>query len=319
MYFIWFYSIKLPLNKSYSKGLYENIINDLKEQWLNYKNNKGGNNVFIIAKYLIIFLTFFVSFRLLRGYLMDNFILSDNNSIDIIKDLLEKYNYYIVFFIMLLFIVTTYIIKNTYNYLSNLLVKRYNFNKNYIENGMIITILCLLIIYISYEFVLNPSEITKNLYKIFTVYIAIYLFIKILIYSYKITFGLAESDTIFLSDLRVGDTVDKVYLLKLFGNQDSLKEKKEELYGVSPEHYFTNIKNPIDETELLTIKKSFEIVNNHQSDKTYHQELNQLKVLNTFAFGPYIFTGFIITFLFGNNIFITIVGWFIVIMKNIYR
>ncbi|MDP2395854.1 MAG: hypothetical protein Q8S84_02010 [bacterium] len=66
--------------------------------------------------------------------MMDNFILSDNNSIDIIKDLLEKYNYYIVFFIMLLFIVTTYIIKNTYNYLSNLLVKRYNFNKNYIEN-----------------------------------------------------------------------------------------------------------------------------------------------------------------------------------------
>lgn len=311
IYFLWFYTIKLPLNKNFSKWLYENIVNDLKDKWLNYKKNKWWNNIYIMAKYLIIFLTFFVSFRLFRLYLLDKFILTNNQDIEILKNIIEKYNYYLVFIILIFLIVFLYIIKKIYNYFSNYLEKKYNINKNNIENTMIIIVLILLITYIWYKFIQNPSEITNNLHKILTFYIVLYLLIKILIYSYKVTFWLAESDNILISDLRVWDMVDKMYLLKLLWNQDSLKEKKEELYGVSPDQYFLNLKNPIDEIELITIQKSFEIVNNHQKINSYYQEINQLKILKTFAFWPYIFAWFIITFLFGNSIFTTIM-WFII-------
>jgi hypothetical protein len=56
----------------------------------------------------------------------------------------------------------------------------------------------------------------KNLRLIFTYYIILWGIFKILRYSYKVTFQIAEQDFINIKDLKAGEIVDKDFLIKMF-------------------------------------------------------------------------------------------------------
>jgi branched-subunit amino acid transport protein AzlD len=77
-----------------------------------------------------------------------------------------------------------------------------------IKNNLIIDfilisiLLVLLISFIVYEYKKNPQEIIKYLTRILNLYLLLYLIFKILKYSYKVTFQLAEQDTINIKDLK---------------------------------------------------------------------------------------------------------------------
>jgi hypothetical protein len=77
----------------------------------------------------------------------------------------------------------------------------------------------LLVCFVVYEYRIDSVSLIKNLKLIFTYYIVLWIIFRILRYSYRVTFQLAEQDMIDIKDLKVGEIVDKDYLMKMFGTQ----------------------------------------------------------------------------------------------------
>ncbi|MDD5770534.1 MAG: hypothetical protein PHE25_06190 [Candidatus Gracilibacteria bacterium] len=311
LYFLWFYFGKCLFYPKYAKSLWINIKVDLDEKWQIYKKNKGGKTFLIILKWTLFFLIAFVSIRLARIYLFAD-IKQSQYYLDFIK-YFKNYSLYFILFFGFIFLGIIYIFRLLFSILKKILIKRFNLkSNNYLEFSLILVLLFILIYFVFYEYEINPSEIKSYLIKIFSLYIGLWTLFKVLRYSYKITFQLAEQDFINIEDLKVGDIVDKDYLIKIFGEQKCLgfkfnekdKKRKDFLY-IIPEEYFLNIQNPIDKEDLELLKKIYKVVNKyHKKEKTSNfSEVNFIKILKTFAFGGYIFVGFLITFLLQNKIY----------------
>ena len=327
-YFIYFYLWKVLLNKNYRKNLWLNIKQDLNEKWKVYKQNKWWNTYKIILKWLVIFLLIFVSIRLGRLYLLKYtsplapLLRGEGN-------IIEKYNIYLVFLFIWIFLWWLYLFKILINKLKLYLVEKFKLNINLVWNILLIFLSIFLISFIIYEYFQNPSEIRNYLFRIFTVYLIIYLLAKILIFSYKITFWIAEYQYINIKDLKEWDIVDKEYLVKMFGSQlilwfaESKKEKRQRkkyLLFPSPKNYFENIDNPIDFETLNIIKKCYFITNKYHLKYTPNfTENNTIKILNTFSFAPYIISWFLLTFFFQDKIFKNIMNFWIEIIKKFFH
>ncbi|MDD2907717.1 MAG: hypothetical protein PHH98_03695 [Candidatus Gracilibacteria bacterium] len=148
-------------------------------------------------------------------------------------------------------------------------------------------------------------------------------------YSYKITFNISEMYFIDINELSSGYIIDKDYLIKLFGTQESLgycksnidkeikETKKDLLLYPSPKEYFLNIENPISEETSDKIKEAYKIVNNYQKEKDGNYiDNNNIKVLKTFSFAHYILIGFLITYIFENKFFVLITNLIIKKIKG---
>jgi len=72
-----------------------------------------------------------------------------------------------------------------------------------------------LVSFIAFELVYNYEEISGLLVRVFSLYLGIYLVVKVLIYGYRITFGVSEMSYIDVKDLKEGDVVDRDYLVKI--------------------------------------------------------------------------------------------------------
>jgi Flp pilus assembly protein protease CpaA len=311
-YFIWFYFWKCLFNWKYTKSLYSNIYNDLKDKSHTFLKSWDGNFykkiMFLkILKWILLFLIIFVSIRLARLYLIADIVNSPyyNN----FKELFLSYSSYIILLLTWSFIWLIYVIKYTINKIKYKLVINWI---EYKENYIIAALLLILIHFIIYEYLINPLEIRSYLFRIFTIYILFYLIFKILKYSYKITFQLAEQETIHIKDLKVWDIIDHDYLVKMFGEQSALWAYWHKwILEPNPKDYFTNLKNPIDNETIKNLFKIYKVVNNYHKKKSWTLENNSIKVLKTFAFGWYIFIWFIISFLIWNMIFQIIINFII--------
>ncbi|MFA5917162.1 MAG: hypothetical protein WC850_02900 [Candidatus Gracilibacteria bacterium] len=187
---------------------------------------------------------------------------------------------------------------------------------------MPILLFIILLLFIYVEYVNNPYQITKYLYKIFTFYIYLYLFFRILIYSYKLTFQISETQYININELKEGTIIDKDYLIKMYGEQKCLSNINEKCISYSnPKQYFLKLSNPIDTDTVIILKDIYYKVNNyHIENKTANYEKNnKIKILMTFAFAPYIFSGFLLTFFFQSKIFDFINNLLLEFIKNIYN
>jgi len=69
---------------------------------------------------------------------------------------------------------------------------------------------------IIFDYIRNGNEIFHKLELILTVYLGLSLLIRILFYSYKITFQVGEETYVFIENLKAGEIVDKSYLINLF-------------------------------------------------------------------------------------------------------
>jgi hypothetical protein len=95
-------------------------------------------------------------------------------------------------------------------------------NLKYLQFIFWLIVFALLVCFIVYEYRIDSVSLIKNLKLIFTYYIILYVVFRILQYSYRVTFQLAEQDMIDIKDLKVGEIVDKDYLVKMFGEQPYL-------------------------------------------------------------------------------------------------
>jgi Flp pilus assembly protein protease CpaA len=327
IYFIWFYLGKNIFNNKYRKSLWWNIMHDLKEKWLIYKDNKWWKSIFILLKWLIVFLIIFVSIRLARIYLFNEIFIWETSRMQVIEWLFEKYHFYLLLLFIWFFIWLLYLFRIWINKLKTYIWTKLKLNINLVWNIFLIILSILLTWFIIIEYSNNPNEITKSLYLIFTLYISLWIIFRILIYSYKITFWIAEQDHINIKDLKKWEIVDKAFLIKIFWEQKVLwfNKKWEDnpntkwiLYP-NPKKYFSQIPNPINKETLSFIKKIYKIVNNfHKENKTpWYIENNQIKILKTFSYWWYIFVWFIITYIFSNEIFIYFINNIIKILKEL--
>lgn len=328
IYFLYFYFFKCLFIKNYAKGLYRDIKNDLNEKWITYRNNKWWKSTFIIIKWISLFLLFFVSMRLIRYFLINSAINGDNSRNEFIKEIIEKYNFYLVILIIIFLFWSIYLFRLLLNKFRLFIVENTNLKDSIIWKILIIIAFFILIAFIIFEYINNPFEIKKILYLIFTLYIFLWIAFKILFYSYKITFWISELDMIDIWELKVWDLIDKVYLLKLFWQQKCLwfeynndePINKKFLY-IEPDKYFMRINKVIDQEEYEMLKKVYKTVNDYhiENNTPWFQKINKIKVLKTFSFWPYIFFWFIVTYFFQDNTVKYLINLVANLINNFYK
>ncbi|MDD3303256.1 MAG: hypothetical protein PHN31_06895 [Candidatus Gracilibacteria bacterium] len=325
-YFLYFYFGKSLIFPKYGISLYKNIYNDLKDKFLVHITNYEGeikpkSSIKILLNRLLTFLFFFVGVRLTRLIFMSTFFSSKENS-SYFGDLLKNYHIYLGLFMFVLFFGLRYMFKEFFNSARKFLFKKFGIkaDKTKILFPLILSLLLLLII--SYEYIVNPYEMGKFFYKLFTVYIGLFIISKILLYFYKLTFNIKETYYLDIGDLKEGEIVDKDYLIKLFSHQSCLRYGGEiGFLSPNPQLFFSKIENPIDKDTCEKLVEIYKIVNDyHTNNKSpIFQENKKIKVFKTFAFAPYIFSGFILTYFFQDNIFKFIFSFFGDIFKSFFH
>lgn len=334
LFFILFYLKKFTYDIIKWWNFIQSVYIDLREKFY-YKfiaehklNHKSL--IQIIWSSLLKFLVIFTSLRLLKIYVFDKYILNYYYSIldnqNIITNLLN--HSILLFFVIWISIFLFYfIIQKGYNYIYNkilnfihfILLPKVNIDKKYSKDILIIFMLIILIIPIVIEYNNNPLEISNNLYLIAYYYLWFYIVFKIFYYLYKITFQMSEMEMVDIRKLKVWDIIDKWYLIDRFANENCLwafNNTKWFMYP-SPKRYINNLENPIDKTAIIDIKKAYKVVNK-MHDNWNENPLNTIKTLKTFAFSWYIFWGFIISYLYSDEVFKLIMTYIISIIKSLY-
>lgn len=336
-YFLYFYIVKIWFNKRYRKSLIENIITDNKEKMKIFFTNWNAWKIerktifYKLLKTIIIFLTIFVILRLSRIYIIDgireNLLQYETDNLNI-KNIFSGYLPHIIWWWVILSFLLLFTFRKIYSLFFKYFIKylKIDTKKTDMSFKFLLVILSLLISFIIFEYLKTWTDVLNKLYLIFTLYLWMYIIFKILFYSYKITFHLAENSYIDISNLKPWEIIDKDYLIKLFWTQHILWAKSENqnkdwLLYPNPIKYFQNIDNPVDEETTEIIKKAYSEVNN------YHKEINNgsfeekkdIKILKTFAFSSYIFVWFLITFLIQDKIFKYVSNVLYDIIKNIYN
>ena len=307
-YFIYFYFWKLIFNKKYRKNLYSSIKEDLNQTWENHKWNKWWNTYKIISKFIIIFFIIFISIRLLRISIFSKLLENWNN----IQKIIENYNIYLMLLLIWIFLLILYVWKILRLYIW----KIFKLNSSFISNVFLALLSIALFSFIFYELYYNYNEITNLLFQIFSFYLILYLIIKIIIYSYKITFWIWEVYYKNIDDLKNDDIVDKEYLIKnklKYLNIEYIKNKS----IIIPKEIVEKMKiddfrDSIIDNNIKKIISYYDIINKvtklYKKNNIDLKENKKIKVLRTFSFGPYVFAWFIISFLLWNKILTFIIN-----------
>ena len=338
-YFIYFYFYKSIFIRSYRRSLWRDVGNDLKDKFTHFLHNPNGEIVkktaiFKLFKWILIFLMIFVVIRLSRIYLLNSTLGGENGEGSryvFLQKILEDYHIYVIALFLLGFIGLIYLIRIAINKSKDIIMARYQkYGLNNAKlNIILLSVLFLwLVWFISHELVHNFNTISIALYRIFTIYIILYLIAKIFIYSYKITFWIAEQDYMKIKDLKEWEIVDKNYLIKMFWNQKALwhidewekRHNTKALLYPNPLEYFKKLENPIDEETTKILKKAYAAVNRYHARKKTpnYWKIEHIKILKTFSFWGYIFCWFMITYFLGNSIFRGILDYMIDVVKSFY-
>lgn len=307
LYFFYFYIWKCCFIKWYARGLYSYVIINFKDVW----SWKLKNNNWKIERYWVLkkisgilfhFLLLFTIIRLARIYIIDGLIL--NNNTEWLKEIITNYSSYIFIWIIIAFIASLYLIKVLFLWIKKYIILWFPKIKSYINITFQWILSIGLILFIINEYQLNPDYISKTLLLIFTLYISLYIICKILWFFYKITFQLWEQNMINIKYLQVWDIVDKEHLVKIFWINTNLWFKQEKwLLSPDPRVYFKKIQNPIDAQTYDTLLQVYDISEKQHKHNTHWEPFKDIKILKTFAFAPYIYAGFILTYIIDDQIF----------------
>ena len=308
-YFVWFYFWKCIFNHTYGKSLILNIKNDLKNKWEIYKKNKWWNDIYIILKWIIVFFLIFLSFRLIRFYTLNGIYSKYITQYSIIENISPEYYFYIIIWLISIIFLLIFLFRLLLWKLHLIINKHPKINKKKAWNLILIISFLWLLSFIIYEYFKNPIEISNLLYKIFTLYLFLYLAIKIIIYSYKITFWLNEVEYVNINKLKKWDIIDKKYIITMFWDQAVLGDKK----------YLYNIKNPLWSKEITYIKNLYKKVNKyHKKHNKLYKENLDIKTLKIFSFSIYILVWFLLSFFLWNEIIRYIVVSIISIFNKLF-
>ncbi len=314
-YFFWFYLGKCFFYKWHIKNIIYNIKLDLKEKWINYKKNKWWNNFSIILNWLLIFLIIFTCIRLSRIYLFNELITENQNWFNFINTLIQEYHFYLIFWFILIFLAWLFLVIKVLNIFKEYFKKISWIKTSIIQWFFVLLLSILLWIFIFKQYLINPEEIINSLVIIFTLYILIYITFKVLVYSYKLTFWISEMIYINIKNLKIWDIIDKNHLIQTFWKQDILIQNKN-LFESTPTHYFYNIELPLEKKDVKKLQKIYKIVSDSHI-KHNIKALNNIRILKVFAFAPYIFIWFLVTYFLDNKVILYISNYLLEIIKKL--
>ncbi len=325
-YFIYFYFWKCIINYKYAKSLYKNIYTDLKDKfiifikhtdWKIYKKTTFK----IIFNTVLLFLFIFVWFRLVRLYLITD-LLSNKNDINGLGVLIKTYHIYFIAMTFWVFWISRKILIRIFIKIKSIIESKLWIKIDKTKSVFPVFLFFILFWFIVYEYIINPYEILTYLYRIFTLYITLFIIFRIIIYSYKLTFHISESYYIEISELKPWEIVDKEQLKKMFSEQECLGFKNTIwILSPDPKLYFSNIDNPLDQETSNKLKEIYTLTNEyHINNETKNfEKFDKIKVLKTFAFAWYVFAWFLLTVVFQDKIFKIISNLFVDFVKNIYN
>lgn len=313
LYCVYFYTFKLPFNQNYSKFIFTNIQQDIRDKLHTFLKTWSEGIVTSQAfkktfRFFLLFLTLFVWLRLIRMYIVSEYLPKETF---IASFFWEQLHNYLPLIWIPLFIFLVILSKIAYGYIRNFTSRVMLFighkapNAEHVNFFYTLIAFYLLSCYILYEYFKYPEYILHKLTLIFSVYLWFFLVFVSLRYAYNVTFQIGEIKYIPFKNLQAGEIVDKPYLLQLLGNQRSPHFSEDSLT-------IKNIDSPINVEECKNIQKIFKRINTyHKKNKTaWFNEFIYIKVLNTFSFWVYIFWGFLLTYIFWTNILHTIVELF---------
>ena len=123
----------------------------------------------------------------------------------------------------------------------------------------------------------NPDIFYEKMYFFLTIGVLIYIFVRIWIYLYKLSFLEIEKQNIDISKLQVWDTLEKVWY----------------------EKYISNVNKNIINKKIENIS---ELTNLQEYLSIQTPPVVSIKILKTFAFAPIIFFGFMLNYFYGNTL-----------------
>jgi len=284
-YFIWFWIGPNLWIWNRRKSLYRNLWKIKKDAFINKSKNQSRKEILIwILKWFNIFFIFFISIRLLRIHLVT--FIQKEYDLSIYDILSNEYFIYIATFLILIIISISYVMKYIFVYIR----KKLPLNTFY----FIILINIVWILFFTYEYNTNPTQFYSNITLILSLYLWIYIILKLLLFAYKLVFISKEESLIHIDNLQEWMTINKQ---KLYN-----KVKKHKWIHLS----YTNIKSFINESinQNLTIQDIKKIRKIHITLSNYHKQSSH----NWYKHNPYVSIDKV--FSFSPNIFI----WFIMIL-----
>jgi Flp pilus assembly protein protease CpaA len=298
--FFYFYLYKYFKEKEYIRSITIEIKNDIIQRWLHYKQK--WHIIFLLLRSITYFLIIFVSLKLLRIYLFDIWV--QNNTIQKWFHWEAEVYYYLLFFILLLGIF--FLAKKIFWIINTWLSKQTIIAPENIYFIAILFLFFILTSYIIYWYNNNPTKTSELLFRIFTLYLAFYIWMQLLMYTSKITFGHTQARYIPVNKLEKWDMIDKQNIALILWEQKILGAHGNEdgpLYP-NPKKYFLDLENPLDKESIYQIQKYINIVNQHYSKypEAGITQINWVQILQTIAFAHYIALWFIVSYIYDKEI-----------------
>lgn len=227
-----------------------------------------------------VFLSIFVLVRLSR------FLVLDSVEVGTSTEFQEQYMIYIILWMMIFILLSMFWVRILWWKIVQFISEKKWYSTLSINIFWSNILFILVAIFIYYDYKLDPDALIANMKIIFTFYIAIFILVRCLMYLYKFTFIEMEKKPIKVKDLKEGDIIYKKFLVKTLLPlidwlwTDEFKKEREIIEG---------IKNKLTKKEVKALKKVY---------KTFSTGSN-IAIIDTFAFSPYIFIGFLISVYFG--------------------
>lgn len=292
LYSIWFCLGKNLWVKHKRQTLYSILWKIKKDEFSkNRQYTKRKKNILRILKVVNIFFIFFICIRLLRIHVIESLITSYN--LKIYKILSSDYIFYIIFLWIAVALTLLLIIK----YIT-LQIKKIFWKDSPII--FIVTLNIWAFIIILWEYLRDPWDFFINLWKILTLYLMIYICVKILFWIYRIIFVTSEENFVHIDNLKEGMIINKSYLLEMLNN---LAPYNKDIYTNYP--FIDQIKREVnshlhtDDVKNLQkiIKSTNKSFKKHTKSKNDFSQIIYIKTVQSFSFSIYIISWFFTVFL----------------------
>jgi len=291
-YFVYFYTIKLIFYKNFRQSILSIIHEKYSDTVVSFFDTSKSFTTKL--NLMIWFLLLYVSIRFLRGFFIEYMYLPE------IKKYWEVYTQDIFYVAIIMFIASIYLI---------LIWTRIFFKK--IESkwysSLIIKNICLyvssfaLITFILSQYLAHPKETKEILVLIFTIYLFIFITVVIWKYLINISFYLNERYAVSLDNLRVGMIIDRDFISHLLKGREDLAEDME----------YNPKSKALSSDDIKWLKKTIKYINlNIKKNKKNESLIDTILVIKTFPYSIYIYSGFLLSFIVGNQIISLLVASF---------
>lgn len=283
LYFIWFWIWPNLWNKNKRQSIYSNLWKVKKEKLIIENRHKSYFQIIKeVSKLLNIFFLIFISLRLIRIHILDY--IYTKYGITFVDIIFHPYGIYMLLWFFGIIILISLWIRYLISFCKDLTA-----NTNPVIFLFLINIVW--IMYFSYEYIRNPDSFINNIVLIFSLYIFIYLFFKLLLFAYKLVFIMQEESLLHINQLKEWMIIDKNFLRKSFKWQKKIFTSSE-IWG---------LETSIDKETIDFLHKKYKQVNTYIKKHTPEEQYSpfeSIQIKKTFAFGTFIYMGFIVSVIF---------------------